>query len=557
MYVTELFAKDYHVQVVDNVDGSICQSYPVHLLIVEEKEKKKKNDGDENKEKKMQHKSSNGVVVKESNIGVEESLKDVHLKEESMKTGKTNCEKLKELFVTSRFARAHGRFVVPVLPVNGKQLCRSSTISIGAETVLNAGTTAIVSYVWGTAALQTPSVSNDSSFQQFWPENVRSADVELLEELRVKYIFDLMVENNKKFYGMSICSSEKVDVTGAYRDFSLNAIPFPGCEFFKDYYMRKDSGAMHYDWSLPLVESSLKLSSDYLVPFENLNFLNLNWAEWRSWSLETLTSNYVLVILNLLSPSMELNERSGVLVHCISGWDRTPLFVSLLRLSLWADGIAHASLNSEEILYLTLAYDWFLFGHQFFDRRVKREDILYFCFDFLPALSDSTYSMQKPTPIGGKSVVGPGQCLARIASHDSFVCVNDSPFFVPSSEPISLAATLPTLALAEGFTDTLAPSCSESLNISSEAKLESETFALPSFDAEYLSNGSFHAKSFSRKAKLEEVSKLFKKIYHEVFVEVPIDLVKSPVAQSDILDAGNFGISNLVSWATSALSTVK
>lgn len=29
-------------------------------------------------------------------------------------------------------------------------------------------------------------------------------------------------------------------------------------------------------------------------------------------------------------------EESGLLVHCISGWDRTPLFVSLLRLSLWA-----------------------------------------------------------------------------------------------------------------------------------------------------------------------------------------------------------------------------
>lgn len=29
-------------------------------------------------------------------------------------------------------------------------------------------------------------------------------------------------------------------------------------------------------------------------------------------------------------------DSSGLLVHCISGWDRTPLFVSLLRLSLWA-----------------------------------------------------------------------------------------------------------------------------------------------------------------------------------------------------------------------------
>ncbi len=29
-------------------------------------------------------------------------------------------------------------------------------------------------------------------------------------------------------------------------------------------------------------------------------------------------------------------EDNGVLVHCISGWDRTPLYISIIRLSLWA-----------------------------------------------------------------------------------------------------------------------------------------------------------------------------------------------------------------------------
>jgi len=53
---------------------------------------------------------------------------------------------------------------------------------------------------------------------------------------------------------------------------------------------------------------------------------------------------------------------SGLLVHCISGWDRTPLFISLVRLSLWADGLVHKSLSSLEILYFTVAYDWYQFG---------------------------------------------------------------------------------------------------------------------------------------------------------------------------------------------------
>ena len=69
-----------------------------------------------------------------------------------------------------------------------------------------------------------------------------------------------------------------------------------------------------------------------------------------------------------------------MLIHCVSGWDRTPLFVSLLRLSLWAvsqaamsyeysihscicqDGRVHQSLGAAEILYFTVAYDWLLFG---------------------------------------------------------------------------------------------------------------------------------------------------------------------------------------------------
>jgi len=67
----------------------------------------------------------------------------------------------------------------------------------------------------------------------------------------------------------------------------------------------------------------------------------------------------------------------GLLIHCISGWDRTPLFIALLRLSLWADGWIHQSLTAEEILYLTLAYDWYLFGYEkcFFFILTK-----YFCF---------------------------------------------------------------------------------------------------------------------------------------------------------------------------------
>lgn len=39
-------------------------------------------------------------------------------------------------------------------------------------------------------------------------------------------------------------------------------------------------------------------------------------------------------------------------MHCISGWDRTPLFISLLRLSLWAvsmDGLGRGVKEHSEV----------------------------------------------------------------------------------------------------------------------------------------------------------------------------------------------------------------
>ena len=38
-----------------------------------------------------------------------------------------------------------------------------------------------------------------------------------------------------------------------------------------------------------------------------------------------------------------------MLIHCVSGWDRTPLFVSLLRLSLWA--VSHGLCYMEPVHY--------------------------------------------------------------------------------------------------------------------------------------------------------------------------------------------------------------
>lgn len=79
-------------------------------------------------------------------------------------------------------------------------------------------------------------------------------------------------------------------------------------------------------------------------------------------STATLLQNYLKLYLRMLVEPRVLGKAPNMNIHCISGWDRTPLMVSLIRASLWADGVAHASLSPAEMLYLLVGYDWVLFG---------------------------------------------------------------------------------------------------------------------------------------------------------------------------------------------------
>lgn len=117
--------------------------------------------------------------------------------------------------------------------------------------------------------------------------------------------------------------------------------------------------------------------------------MDIPWTEYKTWDLLTLTQNYFKLLLTHLCD----DQQNGILIHCISGWDRTPLFISLLRMSLWADGLIHQSLNEHQILYLTLAYDWYLFGHNLPDRLAKGEVILFFCFNLLKYFESRKFSM--------------------------------------------------------------------------------------------------------------------------------------------------------------------
>uniref|UniRef100_U3KE85 Myotubularin related protein 14 n=2 Tax=Ficedula albicollis TaxID=59894 RepID=U3KE85_FICAL len=310
--------------------------------------------------------------------------------------GRSKCEsnvqvgKLQDLINRSKMARCRGRFVCPVILYKGKHICRSATLAGWGELYGRTGYNYIFSGGSDDAWADAEDISEEDSAlrnadtQLF--DKVRGHDIKLLRYLSVRYICDLMVENKKVKFGLNVTSSEKVDKAQRYADFTLLSIPYPGCEFFKDYKDRDYTAeGLIFNWKQDYVDAPLS------IPVSLTQSLNIDWSEYQSWDLVQQTQNYLKLLISIINS----DDDSGLLVHCISGWDRTPLFISLLRLSLWADGLIHTSLEPSEILYLTVAYDWFLFGHMLVDRLSKGEEIFFFCFNFLKHITSEEFSALK------------------------------------------------------------------------------------------------------------------------------------------------------------------
>lgn len=320
----------------------------------------------------------------------------------------TDGFKLRDLILKAKFARCRARFPVPVILYKGNYICRSSTLAGGPEMYGRSGIeyllTAAISgkaeeeveeeedpSTSTTTSTSTSSTSNSTSgggsggdWQLF--DKVRSQDIRLLKACSVGVIVDLMVEKKKVKYGLNVTSSEKVDKENRYGAFSILSLPYPGCEFFREF---RDAGysadGMTINWNHTFMDAHLVIPER-----SHARRVASDWNAYRKWDLIRLTQNYLRL---LLLHAQEGSE--GLLVHCISGWDRTPLFISLLRLSLWADGLIHPSLGPLEILYLTIAYDWLLFGHDLKDRLAKGEEIFFFCFDFLKYITTEEFSVDK------------------------------------------------------------------------------------------------------------------------------------------------------------------
>ena len=161
-------------------------------------------------------------------------------------------------------------------------------------------------------------------------------------------------------------------------------MPYPGCESFRGYQSKElDADKINFNWKSGKVDAVLHLPLD-IMPTD----LDVKWNQYQHWNIRELTTNYLRYILYQME-----HVGGGVFVHCISGWDRTPMFISLLRLSLWADSLVHASLSTLDMLFFTIAYDWRLFGHKLSERNAKSEEIFFFGMDFLQYLAGSEFSL--------------------------------------------------------------------------------------------------------------------------------------------------------------------
>lgn len=283
-----LLAEDYEVKEISNKNGAMSNQYPVDMYV---------------------------PLARKTKHGMELGFLTEY-----------DFDKLRDMMVSCRLARCRQRFVVPAIFLGNKYICRSATLASTAEILGRTGMEWI-----GLFPSEEPQSRQDNANAGGGSDLLtiqRSHDIKLLKHLKVSLICDLMVENKMVKFGLPVTSSEKVDKGQRYHtDFHLVSIPYPGCEFFKEY-RENDHQAqgLHYDWSQPMVDADFNIPSGLCY-----RELNISWENYQSWDLVELTQNY----MKFLIQSAVLGE-GGMLIHCVSGWDRTPLFVSLLRLSLWA-----------------------------------------------------------------------------------------------------------------------------------------------------------------------------------------------------------------------------
>ncbi|KAK8788460.1 hypothetical protein V5799_021762 [Amblyomma americanum] len=201
---------------------------------------------------------------------------------------KLRTEKLRGHMEKARVARARTRFAVPVILYDGKNICRSATLSGGLEiygrTIIKfletAGGSDAAAASGGRAKDEEAVPEKDDSASDeaggTLHGELRREDILLLQELSVGQICDLMVEGKKAKYNMNVTSSEKVDKWNRYQDFTIFKLPYPGCEFFEQYKNKEyKAEGLVFDWDQHFIDVDLN------VPEDVSSELGIDWTMYK------------------------------------------------------------------------------------------------------------------------------------------------------------------------------------------------------------------------------------------------------------------------------------
>ncbi|CAM6002184.1 unnamed protein product [Sphagnum balticum] len=279
-----LFAKDYPDSlVINNDNGELASTYPSKIIIPQEtiigelngKNGRCDEGSDETVRCESMLTSSSSSTTPTSTCHTNSNGKrSPHLKSKKINTTKIDANKLKDLISRARVARCRARFPVPIFVYNGKYVCRSSTLSGGPEIYGRSG----LDYLFtNNSEAETPNISPDrvnktpshptssstctpttSADSNHLFSRVRNQDIKLLKYLSVGNICDLMVEKKKVKFGVNVTSSEKADKESRYSEFNIMSLPYPGCEFFRDFRDNSYSAeGLIYDWNQHFVDAHL------------------------------------------------------------------------------------------------------------------------------------------------------------------------------------------------------------------------------------------------------------------------------------------------------------
>ncbi|KAJ3435961.1 myotubularin-related protein [Anaeramoeba flamelloides] len=401
------------------------------------KKEKKTEEKEKEKEKETKKKSKKKDVPKqknEKNTKNQKKEKEIEIVKPKKKTKKKKKDKeqkkdtqteqkelkhpLSSTLLISRDARCRKRFPIEFCYALNKSLCRSSTLSKGIELMFTGKKSPLKTlsgFVPHTSTRKKKKIRNKDpeiqliqngkkeilreikknvvnkkeKFNEGTIPEVRLVDIALMKKVwKIKYIVDLMVEIKKEKYKLIVSSSEKGDSYNRYSTFSINSMPYPGVELFGEFQKNDYNGkGVIYDWDDPINTATLQIDPK-LLKFPLLK--KINFQNYQKWDIIKLTQNYLKVILTMIS---DPRENTGLDIHCLSGWDRTPLFCSLARMSLWADGLIHKSLSPLQFLYLVVGYDWLLFAHKLNDRVKNGYEIFHFCFYFLQFIQNDEFKL--------------------------------------------------------------------------------------------------------------------------------------------------------------------